>query len=76
MTNIYLVRHCQAVSNKIRVYHGVKNCDVTEIGRRQLDCLAERFKDVKIDCIYTSPLLRATRTADAVNKYQGYFTNL
>ena len=76
MTNLYLVRHCQAISNEIRVYHGHKNCDVTAIGRRQLECLSERFKDIKFDKIYTSPLLRATRTADAVNKYHGQILNV
>ncbi len=69
MTRIYIVRHPQAKGNANRIFQGLYNADVTEIGERQLSALAERFKKVEFDVIYTSPLLRAVKTAHAVNKY-------
>lgn len=69
MTELYIVRHCEAMGNKKRIFQGVSDCDITELGQRQLDLLAERFKDIKIDAVYSSPLKRAYLTAQAANKY-------
>lgn len=66
MTKIYLVRHCEAVGNQKRLFQGRINTDITELGQKQLEFLTERFKDVKIDAAYTSPLIRAQKTAFAV----------
>ncbi|MBO4468009.1 MAG: histidine phosphatase family protein [Clostridia bacterium] len=66
MTKIYLVRHCEAVGNKLRLFQGTVNLDITPLGAKQLEFLTERFKDIKIDCVYTSPLIRAQKTAFAV----------
>ncbi|MBQ5765643.1 MAG: histidine phosphatase family protein [Clostridia bacterium] len=69
MTDLYIVRHCEAVGNRDRTFQGVSDCDITELGQKQLDHLAERFKDIKIDTVYSSPLKRAYLTAAAANKY-------
>lgn len=69
MTEIYIVRHCEAMGNQNRIFQGISDCDVTELGKKQLSCVAERFKDIKLDAIYSSPLKRAFKTAEAVNKY-------
>lgn len=66
MTKIYLVRHCEAVGNQKRLFQGGINCDITELGAKQLEFVTQRFKDIKIDAIYTSPLIRAQKTAFAV----------
>ncbi len=71
MTEIYLVRHCEADGNIRRIFHGITDTLPTADGRRQLDFLAERFKDVKLDAVYASPLQRTRATADAVNRYHG-----
>ena len=69
LTEIYIIRHPEAFGNKERIIQGFSDFDVTEKGEKQLAHLAERFKNIKIDVIYTSPLLRAVKTAEAINKY-------
>ncbi len=66
MTKIYVVRHCEAAGNHKRLFQGSTDCDITELGIRQLEFLKERFKDIPLDSIYTSPLLRARKTAEAL----------
>lgn len=69
MTTIYLVRHCETEGNRSRLFQGRIDMDISEQGRRQLDRLAERFRTIPLDGIYTSPLRRAVKTAEAVNRY-------
>ena len=66
MTKIYLVRHCEAEGNAKRLFQGSTDCDISELGAKQLEFLTERFKDEKIDKVYSSPLIRAEKTAKAV----------
>lgn len=66
MTKIYLVRHCEAMGNQKRIFQGSVNLDITPLGAKQLEFLTERFKNIKIDAAYTSPLIRAQKTAFAV----------
>lgn len=70
-TTIILVRHCEARGNHERIFQGATDCDITERGQRQLEVLSERFKTVSFDALYSSPLRRARRTAEAVNRYHG-----
>lgn len=71
MTKIYIVRHCEAAGNIDRVFHGLTDSNISENGQKQLDCLSLRFKDIKLDAVYASPLKRTRLTAGAVNKYHG-----
>ncbi|MBR5133991.1 MAG: histidine phosphatase family protein [Clostridia bacterium] len=71
VTTIYLVRHCEARGNVDREFHGSFDSDITEGGKVQLCRLSERFRDIPIDALYSSPLKRAHLTAQAVNKYHG-----
>ena len=66
MTYIYLVRHCEAMGNHKRLFQGSTDCDISEIGAKQLEFLKERFKDIKLDGVYSSPLIRAKKTAKTV----------
>lgn len=66
MTKIYLVRHCEAVGNRLRLFQGHTDTDISENGAKQLKYLAERFRDVHIDKVISSPLIRAKKTALAV----------
>ena len=43
--------------------------DITEIGKKQAELLAERFKNEKINAIISSPYLRCMHTAEIINKY-------
>ena len=69
LTDLFIIRHCEAVGNRDRTFQGVSDCDITELGQKQLECVAERFKDIKPDAVYSSPLKRAYLTAAAANKY-------
>lgn len=69
MTDVYLVRHCEAVGNRNRTFQGVSDCDITDLGQKQLECLSEKFKNIHLDAVYSSPLKRAYLTAAAANKY-------
>lgn len=65
MTYIYLIRHCEAMGNLKRVFQGSTDCDISETGAKQLEYLKERFKNIRIDAVYSSPLIRARKTAEA-----------
>lgn len=66
MTTIYLIRHAEAEGNLFRRAQGHWNGKITERGKKQIDALAERFKDVHIDAVYSSDLDRAKDTAGAL----------
>lgn len=66
MTYIYLIRHCEAMGNLKRVFQGSTDCDISETGAKQLEYLKERFKNIRLDAVYSSPLIRAHKTAEAV----------
>ncbi|MGI5936479.1 MAG: GNAT family N-acetyltransferase [Oscillospiraceae bacterium] len=69
MTQIYLIRHAEAEGNLYRRVQGHYDGDVTARGRRQIDMLAERFRDVHLDGLYSSDLRRAVATASAITRY-------
>ncbi|CDZ24127.1 phosphoglycerate mutase [[Clostridium] cellulosi] len=71
MTKLYLVRHAEAQGNIDRYFHGVTDADISKNGACQLERLKERFKDIEIDAVYSSPLKRALKTAQAANFYHG-----
>ena len=70
MTEIYLIRHTQAEGNVYHAMQGHWDGDVTALGLRQLDALAERFRGVKLDALYSSDLHRAMLTADALRRFR------
>ena len=69
MTEIYVIRHVQAEGNLYRHMQGHWDGDVTPLGRRQRDALAERFRDIPVDAVYSSDLWRARFTASAITRY-------
>lgn len=69
MTKIYLIRHGEAEGNLYRLWQGHWNGKITPMGYRQIDALAERFKNIQIDALYSSDLCRAVTTAGAITKY-------
>jgi probable phosphoglycerate mutase len=74
MTKIYLIRHCEAEGNYYRRIQGHTNGRATARGYKQIDALAERFRDVKIDALYSSDLSRAMTTAGAITRYHPELT--
>lgn len=71
MTEIYLIRHTQAEGNLYRMMQGHWDGDITPLGREQIRALAERFRDVPVDAVYSSDLKRARLTAAAVTETHG-----
>lgn len=69
MTKIYIIRHAEAEGNLFRIVQGQVDSYLTATGYRQLEFLAERFKDVHLDALYSSDLRRAAETAGAITKY-------
>lgn len=68
-TRVYLIRHAEAEGNLYRRGQGHYDGLVTQRGFRQIDALAERFKDIEIDALYSSDLSRTRATAGAILKY-------
>ena len=71
VTTVYLIRHAQAEGNEKRLFQGHYNGAISDMGRKQLEQLAEYGKALPLEAVYSSPLDRAVETAKAVNRYHG-----
>jgi len=69
MTEIYIIRHTQAEGNLYHMMQGHWDGKVTELGWKQIDALAERFRDIHVDAVYSSDLYRTRMTAEALLRY-------
>lgn len=69
VTTVYLIRHCEAEGNAYGLFHGHTDGDITPRGALQLEKLKERCRDIPFTAIYSSPLTRTMKTAQAVNGY-------
>ncbi|MEF8726932.1 MAG: histidine phosphatase family protein [Accumulibacter sp.] len=65
-TRIYLVRHGATELTAEDRFAGSSDVPLSDEGRRQVACLAERLKREKLDAAYASPLQRTMDTARAV----------
>ncbi len=70
MTRVILIRHCEAEGNIKRVFQGHTDAQISNNGKKQLDLLRLRCRNMPIDVIYSSPLTRAYQTAEAVNSFR------
>ena len=68
MTTVYLIRHAEAEGNYYRRIQGHWDGQITALGMRQIDALAERMRDVPINAVYASDLSRTQTTAQAILK--------
>ncbi len=71
LTRIFFVRHCEAKGNTLGVLQGRSDCDVSGNGAKQMDLVAARLLNEPFSAIYSSPLKRAAKTAQAINRYHG-----
>lgn len=74
MTKIYLIRHAEAEGNYYRRIHGQYDSKLTQRGYKQIDALAERFRNEHIDALYSSDLIRTMETAKAITRYHPELT--
>jgi len=66
MTGLILVRHGETEWNVGEIFRGRIDIELNEIGIKQAELLADYLSDVKIEVIYSSPLKRALKTAEAI----------
>jgi len=71
LTRIFLIRHAEAEGNIHRRAHGFFNGLIIGSGYEQIGRLKERFKDEKIDAVYSSDLDRAKTTAASISDPRG-----
>jgi len=68
---LFIVRHGETAENVKMAYLGLRDEPLNETGRRQAECLAEAFSQIKLRLIVTSPLLRAADTAARIHEASG-----
>lgn len=66
---LILARHGETVWNTENKYQGRLDSELTEKGVEQIRKVAEELKKEKIDIVFSSPLKRATETAEEILKY-------
>jgi len=71
MLRLLLVRHGESVWNEEERIQGQQDIPLSENGRKQAVALGERLRGVKIDACFSSPLKRATETAELILKASG-----
>lgn len=64
---IYIIRHGETYGNLTGF--GFGETDLTPNGRRQIAFLGKRFINTPINKIYTSPLIRAVKTTNAIRSF-------
>lgn len=64
--DIYLIRHGETDWNKEKKLQGVTDIPLNAYGIELAEKTAEGLKDVPFDRIYTSPLIRAKKTAEII----------
>lgn len=64
---ITLIRHAQTNANRDHRWQGSLDSGLSDEGVRQLDLLADRFRDARPDVVVASDLPRAMRTASAIS---------
>lgn len=69
VTTLYIVRHCQSAGNQGGRFQGQFDGPVNEMGEKQLELLSLRFRNEHLDAIYSSPLTRAYKTAQAIDRF-------
>jgi broad specificity phosphatase PhoE len=66
MTIFYLVRHASCGGLGEKLWGRTEGVCLNEHGKAEARQLAEQFRDVKLDAIYSSPLERTLETAEAI----------
>ena len=69
LVDLILIRHGATQSNLEGVYYGITDIDLAHQGKKQAQRLAALLRDEEITEIYSSPLIRAYRTAKIINQY-------
>ncbi len=65
-TRIYIARHGETEYNRLDIIQGSKDIELNEAGLLQARALANRFTEIPVDAIFSSTMIRARQTAEAV----------
>lgn len=71
ITTIYLVRHTQTIGNVEKRLTGRADYELTEDGKKYVELLTERLKDIKFDKIYSSTTGRTIKTIKPLAELNG-----
>ena len=71
MTRLVLIRHGETDWNREERWQGQTDVPLNSAGRAQVSALAESMRGRPLDAIYSSDLLRASQTAEAVSEATG-----
>ncbi|MCS6906815.1 MAG: histidine phosphatase family protein [Anaerolineales bacterium] len=70
MTRFILVRHGQTEWNRVERFRGQADVPLNEVGLKQAEATGKRIaREWQVSAIYSSPLSRALRTAEAIATY-------
>ena len=69
--NLYLVRHGQTEFSRENRFCGSSDPPLTSVGEAMAAAVAKAYASTPGEAIYTSPMLRARQTADALAKLTG-----
>jgi broad specificity phosphatase PhoE len=73
---IILVRHGETDWNASEIFRGQADVALNDVGVEQAKRLGEHLSGEKIDIIYSSPLRRAVKTAEAIARPQSLDVNI
>jgi len=71
LTKVILVRHGQTDWNHLKRYQGHSDISLNQAGLSQAQRVAERLAGQSVQAVYSSDLLRAVQTAEAIAEKQG-----
>ncbi len=69
MIEIILVRHGETEWNRQIIFRGRADIELSETGAKQAELLAKYLSQAGVAAIYSSPLKRALKTAEAIASY-------
>jgi uncharacterized phosphatase len=75
MKKLYFARHGESEANFKQLFAGRWDIPLTDLGRLQARQAGSLAKGLKIDCIVSSPLIRAQETAEIIASEIGYPAN-
>src|SRR6266536_871558 len=77
-TTLLLVRHAETTDNVSMRLSGWTDTDLSPRGESQVELLADHFNRAHghVEALYSSPLIRARRTAEAIGSLTGHTPNL
>ena len=68
---LYAVRHGQTAWNAMKKMQGSVDIPLNEIGLAQAQETKNNLREIRVDRIFCSPLMRAKQTAAAINEQRG-----